>query len=410
MIYRIFLVTILMLGSCGSGSIENDIPEPSDTNGLIVAPAPVPTLGPPLPADDGSATPSSAQPFTMTEISRLNQPWAMAVIGNGPYALITEKPGRLILFNMNDTSKKIVSDTPSVDYGGQGGLGDVVMAPDANTSDSIYPLYLSWVEAGSGDTRGAVVGRADLIIDAMNNGAVSLENMEIIWRQDPKVTGRGHFSHRIAIAPDQQHIFITSGERQKFDPAQDKTVNLGKVIRLKLDGSTPADNPFVSEGGLATHIWSLGHRNGLGLTFDAQGRLWESEMGPKGGDEVNLVRRAENYGYPLASNGSHYDDSDIPDHMSGDGFAAPSAWWTPSISPAGMAYYEGAMFPQWRGSLLLGALSGKALVRLQIQGDQLHKADYWPMQRIREVEIGPDGAVWLLEDGSDARLLKLTPN
>jgi len=408
MLRRITIAPILILCACGSSASPSANPASGAPGGTGGTPEPLPTTQPVN--GDGSATPSSAQPFTVTEISQFNQPWAMAVIEDGPYALITEKPGQLILFHMNDASKRVVSGTPSVAYGGQGGLGDVVMAPDSDTSDSVYPLYLSWVEAGSNNTRGAVVGRANLIIDETGNGAASLENLKIIWQQDPKMTGYGHFSHRIAVAPDQQHIFITSGERQEFDPAQDKNVNLGKVIRLKLDGSIPADNPFVSEGGISAQIWSLGHRNGLGLTFDAQGRLWESEMGPKGGDEVNMIRRAENYGYPLASNGSHYDDTDIPDHVSGDGFAAPSAWWTPSISPAGIAYYDGAMFPQWRGSLLLGALSGQALVRLQIQGNQLHKVDYWPMQRIREVEVGPDGAVWLLEDGPGANLLKLTPN
>lgn len=360
--------------------------------------------------DNGGTRESDTRPFKTTEIARFDQPWAMTFIDKGRYLLVTEKPGRLILIDPNTHFRAAVSGVPKVDHGGQGGFGDIVAAPDPDPTDKLFPVYLSWAEAGGGDTRGAVVARADLLINGMAEGGFALQNLKIIWRQVPKVTGRGHFGHRIALAPDGQHIFISSGERQKFDPAQDKTGNLGKILRLNLDGSIPEDNPFAKEGGIAAQIWSMGHRNPLGLAFDSEGRLWEDEMGPKGGDEVNLVTRGGNYGYPHVSNGSHYDGRDIPDHAPGDGFIAPATWWNPSISPGGMTFYGGSLFPQWKGSLLLGALSGEALIRLKIDGDQLIKADHWPMQaRIREVETGPDGAVWLLEDGPDARLLKLTP-
>ncbi|MGD9812032.1 MAG: PQQ-dependent sugar dehydrogenase [Sphingobium sp.] len=356
-----------------------------------------------------AATPSPGQPFRTTTVATFDEPWAMTFVDNGHYLLITEKGGKLVIFDPNGGLRQEVSGIPKVDYGGQGGLGDIVAAPDPDPSDKLFPLYLSWVEAGSGDTRGAVVARADLLINTMAENAFALQNLRIIWRQQPKVTGRGHFSHRIAVAPDGQHIFISSGERQKFDPAQDMSANLGKIIRLNPDGSVPADNPFAAKGGVTAQIWSLGHRNVLGLTFDSRGRLWADEMGPRGGDEVNLIQRGGNYGWPRVSNGSHYSGAAIPDHSTSDRFVAPKVWWNPSISPAGMAYYDGDLFPQWRNSLLLGALSGKALIRITIDGTDARKADRWTMKRIREVEVDPTGAVWLLEDGADGRLLKLTP-
>lgn len=382
---------IALLFACGQGSSSPEGRPPGAGGG-----------------DGPKPAPSSSMPFTTTEIARFQEPWAMTFIPDSAYLLVTQKGGKLVLFRISDRSKIEVNGVPAVDYGGQGGLGDIVIGPNRNADGSL-PVYLSWVEAGQGDTRGAVVARADLVIDETGDGAAALKQLTIIWRQTPKVTGEGHYSHRIAVSPDGRHIFISSGDRQKFDPAQDMTSNLGKIIRLNTDGSVPQDNPFADQRGTAAQIWSLGHRNGLGLAFDAKGNLWESEMGPQGGDEVNLIQRGANYGWPRVSNGSHYGGEDIPDHGTGEGFTAPLAWWNPSISPGGMAWYGGRMFPQWHDSLLVGALSGKALIRLKIEGAGLVKADQWPMQRVREVEVGGDGAIWLLEDGMNARLLKLTP-
>ena len=208
-------------------------------------------------------------------------------------------------------------------------------------------------------------------------------------------------------------MWISSSERQKFDPAQDMKTNLGKIIRLNDDGSVPADNPFARQGGVAAQVWSLGHRNALGLAFDAQGRLWEHEMGPKGGDELNLIERGRNYGYPLVSNGDHYDGRVIPDHDTRPEFAAPTISWNPVISPAGLVFYSGDRFPQWKGDAFIGGLSSKSLVRIEFDGTQAREAARYDMgERIREVEQGPDGSLWLLEDGNDGsggRLLKLSP-
>jgi glucose/arabinose dehydrogenase len=242
----------------------------------------------------------------------------------------------------------------------------------------------------------------------MANDRPSLEHVEVIWRQNPKVTDDGHYGHRMAFDADG-YLFISSGERQKFDPAQQMTGNLGKIVRLNDDGSAPADNPFAERGDVAAQIWSLGHRNPLGLAFDAGGRLWNSEMGPLHGDELNLVLKGHNYGYPIVSEGDHYSGEEIPDHSTRPEFEAPKVAWVPTIAPAGMIFYSSGQFPQWQGSALIAGLASRAIIRVEIDGDTAREAERYDMgARIREVEQGPDGAVWVLEDGDGGRLLRLT--
>lgn len=339
-------------------------------------------------------------PFEITEVAVFNEPWAMAFLPDGR-ALITEKAGKLKLWRKGQTAAD-VSGVPTVSYAGQGGLGDVVPHPDFAKNRIVY---LSWA-AAEGDVKGAAVGRAKLVED---NAGARLENLTVIWRQSPKVSGNGHFGHRIAFGPDGK-LYISSGERQKFDPAQDLSMNLGKVVRLDDDGSAPSDNPMSTKGGVTAQIYAYGIRNPLGLDFDAQGRLWEVEMGPRHGDELNLITPGANFGYPLASNGNHYDGRDIPDHRPGDGYVAPKVFWNPAISPGGMMVYKGKAFPNWTGDAFIGALGGKALVRVDLDGEQAAKADHWAMDnRIREVDQSADGHIWLLEDGDKGRLLKLSP-
>ncbi len=343
---------------------------------------------------------SAERPFAVESIAKFNEPWAMTFLPDGRL-LVTEKSGKLQLVT-TDGDKTEVSGVPNVDYGGQGGFGDVVLHPEFADNNLVY---FSYVEAGDGDTRGAVVALAKLTL----GDRPALSSPAIIWRQYPKVTGRGHYGHRLLFAADG-HLFISSGDRQKFDPAQDMRANLGKILRLKDDGSLPADNPFAAEGGVAAQVWSLGHRNPLGIAFDNSGRLWNNEMGPAGGDELNLVMRGNNYGYPIVSNGDHYGGADIPDHDTRPEFAAPATWWTPVISPSSLIFYDGALFPAWRGNALIGGLSSQALVRVEIDGESAREAERYSMgARIRAVRQGPDGAVWLLEDGRGGRLLKLVP-
>ncbi|TKR29563.1 PQQ-dependent sugar dehydrogenase [Luteimonas gilva] len=354
-------------------------------------------------AAPAAAVAKTGKPFVSTEVAKFDEPWAMTFLPDGRL-LVTEKEGKLKVLDV--ASKRIgeVSGVPAVDYGGQGGLGDIVLHPKFAENGIVY---LSYAERGDGDTRGGAVARAKLALDG--NGGGALSDLKVIWRQVPKVSGRGHYGHRIAFDEDGM-LWISSSERQKFDPAQDMKSNLGKIVRLNDDGSVPTDNPFADQGGVTAQIWSLGHRNALGLAFDAQGRLWEHEMGPAGGDELNLIERGSNYGYPIVSNGNHYDGRDIPDHDTRPEFNAPEAFWNPVISPAGFIIYSGKQFPGWQGDGFIGGLSSQSLIRIEFDGVKAREAARYDMgHRIREVEQGPDGAIWLLEDGGGARLLKLTP-
>jgi glucose/arabinose dehydrogenase len=343
---------------------------------------------------------AEAQPFATTFVTQLEEPWAMAFLPDGRL-LVTEKRGALKLVAV-DGGTHDVGGVPRVAHGGQGGLGDVALHPDFAQNRLVY---LSYAEAGEGDTRGAAVARAALRLEPGGGG--SLANLEVIWRQVPKVSGHGHYGHRLLFGADGR-LWISSGERQKFEPAQSMESNLGKILRLNADGSVLADNPFAAQGGIAAQIWSLGHRNPLGIAFDAQGRLWNVEMGPRGGDELNLVVRGANYGYPAVSNGDHYDGRPIPDHDTRPEFEAPAVSWTPVISPAALIFYSGSEFPAWRGNALIAGLSALGLVRVAIDGDAAREVERYPMnRRIRDVEQGPDGAIWLLEDGARGRLLVL---
>ncbi len=340
-------------------------------------------------------------PFQATPIAEFEEPWAFSFLPDGRI-IVTEKGGTIQLVTQ-DGQKTQVAGAPQVDYFFQGGLGDIVPHPDFASNNQIY---ISYVEAGPNDTRGAVVARGTL-----NLSAPAVENLEVIWRAEPKVDGGLHFSHRIAFGPDG-FMYVSSGERNKFDPAQDVNSSLGKILRLTHDGQPAPGNPFASQGGKAAEVFSLGHRNPLGIDFDAQGRLWNIEMGPRGGDELNLVEAGGNYGYPIVSNGNHYDGNIIPDHdtrAEGE-FIKPKVWWNPAISPGTMMFYQGDQFESWKGNVLVGALGAQSIVRVTINGDNAVEAQRFPMgKRIRGLRQGPDGNVWLIEDGQGGRLVRLSP-
>jgi len=351
--------------------------------------------------------------FRTQVVAQFDEPWAMDFDEGTGILLVTERKGTLKQ-RLPDGRIATISGAPQVAYAGQGGLGDVAFAPGQakpGTSLDGRVVYLSWAEAGDNDTRGAVLGRGTLACSAPLSCQV--QGLSVIWRQQPKVTGAGHYSHRIAFSPDGKYLFVSSGERQKFTPAQDLSTNLGKVLRLNLDGTPAAGNPFAAKGSPSNQIWSYGHRNVLGLAFDAQGRLWDMEHGPKGGDEINLVKPGQNYGWPLVSDGDHYDGKAIPRHATRPDLAAPAISWNPVIAPGDFIFYSGQMFPQWRGQALLGGMNPSVLVRVAFDGETAREVSRTPMEhRIREIEQGPEGAVWVLEDGKEpgaSRLLKLTP-
>ncbi len=343
------------------------------------------------------------QDFVKQAVASFTEPWAMTFLPDGRM-LVTEKRGKLIVVSQSGEKSRPVAGLPDVDYRGQGGLGDVVLHPNFSKNNLVY---LSYVEAGDDKTRGAAVARGTLEFD--DRGRANLDELQVIWRQVPKVTGSGHYGHRL-IFDDQGYLFISSGERQKFDPSQNMNENLGKIVRLFDDGKIPSDNPFADKGGVTSEIWSLGHRNPLGLAFDGKGRLWNSEMGPLHGDELNLVKPKANYGYPIVSNGDHYSGKEIPDHDTRPEFEAPKVWWKPTIAPAELIYYDADLFSDWQGSMMLAGLRPKSIIRVEINGDSAKEVARFDMgKRIRELEQGPAGALWVLEDGDDGRLLKLTP-
>ncbi|MFA9200003.1 MAG: PQQ-dependent sugar dehydrogenase [Cypionkella sp.] len=363
-------------------------------------------------AADARSTPApvaeAGVPFTVKAHGAFNEPWAAAFAPGTSVLFVTEKSGALKFVDLPSGRLGTVSGLPKVDYGGQGGLGDVAFLPgEAASTLGRRTIYLSWAEAGQRDTRGAVVGRGSLICEEAD--ACRIEGLQVIWRQ-PKVTGRGHYSHRIAFAPDGKTMFVASGDRQKMAPAQDTANNLGSIVRLNLDGTPAAGNPLAGQAGKAQDIWSWGHRNILGLQFDAQGRLWDLEHGPAGGDELNLVKKGANYGWPVVSEGDHYGGEDIPPHSTRPEFAPPALAWTPVIAPGDFIFYSGKLWPQWKGQAIIAAMSPSGLVRVALNGERAREIARYPLdKRIREVVEGPDGALWLLEDKAGGRLLELRP-
>jgi glucose/arabinose dehydrogenase len=377
--------------------------------------AQTPTTPPP------DAVSSSAGNIRIERLATLQYPWGLAVLPDGR-VLITEKPGRLRIWE-NGRLSEPVQGVPSVVYRAnqfeQGGMLDVEADPNFAANRLVY---LSYVEADpqapriaeSGELRfGTFVDFTDSIV---RGGAVArgrlegnqLRDVQVIWRQVPKTGGRGHFGVRMVFAPDGK-LFLTSGERMRFDPAGSLQSNLGKVVRINSDGSIPADNPFAGRDTARGDIWSYGHRNILAAALDPGGRLWAFEMGPQGGDELNLVQRGRNYGWPFVSNGDNYAGPSIPDHPMRPEFTAPVRTWTPVIAPSGALFYSGAMFPAWRGSALLGGLSTQSLIRLQMDGERVGMEERLFMgRRIRDVAQAADGSLYVIVDDRNGDLLRLT--
>ncbi|TGR23190.1 MULTISPECIES: PQQ-dependent sugar dehydrogenase [unclassified Mesorhizobium] len=347
----------------------------------------------------GDRVATSSQPFRTQTAAEFDTPWAIAFLPDGRM-LITEKQGHIFLVTQSG-QKTPVANVPDVLASGQNGLLDIAVAPDFATSSHIYFTY---VEPGAGGR--LVLSRATL----SEASSATLVDRTAIWRQTP-AGGGGQPGGIIAFDPAGNHLFLTVGDRMQPTSAQDPDQARGKLLRLNLDGSTPTDNPHATEGGVRALTWTIGHRNPYGLAFAPDGRLWLDEMGPRGGDEFNLIEPDLNYGWPVVSNGDNYSGTSIPRHATRPEFAAPAVYWTPVIAPAGLAFYEGALFPQWRGSALIGGLRVQSLVRVGfLPGGQPDEVERWDMgARIRDVAVAADGAVWVIEDSSHGGLVRLTP-
>ncbi|WP_170323355.1 PQQ-dependent sugar dehydrogenase [Bradyrhizobium sp. STM 3809] len=349
----------------------------------------------------GSRRPSGTPPFATQTVAEFDTPWAIAFLPDGRM-LVTEKPGRIFVVTQSG-QKTEIGNVPAVAARGQNGLLDIAVSPSFATTSQVY---ITSTEPSPEGSR-LVLTRAVL---SLANDRAALTDPTVIWRQTPS-GGGGQPGGIIAFDPQGTHLFLTVGDRMQPNSAQDPRQARGKVLRLNLDGSTPSDNPMAGDEGVPAQTWTTGHRNPYGLAFAADGRLWLHEMGPRGGDEFNLIEPGKNYGWPLVSNGDNYDGTPIPRHATRPDLTAPPLYWDPVIAPAGLAFYDGAMFPQWKGSALIGGLRAQALVRVAFRADgQPDEVERWDMgARIRDVAVAPDGAVWIIEDDSPGRLRRLTP-
>ena len=353
-------------------------------------------------------------------LADLNEPWGMAWLPDGRL-LITEKPGRLRIYSAGKSLDSI-KGLPKVEYHGQGGLLDVKIDPNFATNNFVYISYAEAAEKQPdvkrdiGDPR---LGKFNDFSDAvLKGGAVArgkligneIQNLEVIWRQVPKTIGRGHFGGRLLFAPDGK-LIITSAERQRSEPAQDLTGNLGKMIRINPDGSIPSDNPFVGRKGVRPDIYSYGNRNPLGVAFHPKTKeLWIHEMGALHGDELNKILPGKNYGWPIVGNGEHYDISNIPDHETKPQYTKPVYHWYPAISPSGLIFYTGSLFKDWYGNALLGSFNSEALVILNIVADNVSSEErIWLHRRVRDVIQASDGSVMIITDYKDGELIRLSP-
>jgi glucose/arabinose dehydrogenase len=346
---------------------------------------------------------SAGQLEVQTVASGLVNPWSLAFLLDGRM-LVTERPGRMRIVTAEGQLSPPLKGVPEVWASHQGGLLDVIIDKSYAQNKTIYFCF---AEATGGGGRTAVA-RA-----VLNDGNGGLDDVKIIFRQEGPLSSGHHYGCRIVQANDG-NLFVTLGEHYKYrDEAQNLGNHLGKLIRIAPDGSVPADNPFIGRADAKPEIWSYGHRNEQGLAINpASGDLWEIEHGPRGGDEVNIIGKAKNYGWPVIGYGIDYDGARIHERAAKDGMEQPIKYWVPSIAPSGMTFYTAALFPKWTGSLFTGALAGRMLVRLSLNGNTVTGEERLLQnlnERIRDVRQGPDGALWLLTDNSAGRILRVSP-
>lgn len=337
-----------------------------------------------------------------TVVGGLEHPWALAFLPDGRI-LVTERPGRLRIVDTNGRLSEPLAGVPAVHAVSQGGLLDVAIDPDFAQNQLVY---LSFSEPGDGGTSGTAVARGRL-----GNGR--LDNVEVIYRQEPKVRSGGHFGSRLVFSRDGM-LFVTQGDRQAATfrgQAQQLTSGIGKIVRLNRDGSIPADNPFVGRSDARPEIWSFGHRNVQAAALHPEtGQLWTVEHGAMGGDELNRPEKGKNYGWPVITYGRDYSGASIGEGAQKEGMEQPVYYWDPVIAPSGMTFYTGDRYPGWNGSAIVGGMGVRALVRLTIANDRVTAEErYLAGQRIRDVQQGPDGLLYLVTDEDDGKLLRVVP-
>ena len=381
----------------------------------------------------GEQKPEATLPFTMTQVAEFNLPWRIAFLPDGRM-LITEKVGPVWLVTQQGV-KTPIANVPAVLSQGQGGMLGVYLSPNYASDHNVY---LTYSEPGDGGSSLALA-RARL---AITESAVSLEGLQVIWRDGARGRG-GQFGAAVAFSPDRKFLFLTVGDRQRMTPAQDPNSPLGKILRLTLDGKPAPGNPQSGKTGSESldiinpprdtelaktaavvskytfpgpnltpaETWTSGHRTPYGLAFSPDGRLWEAEHGPRGGDELNLIEVGKNYGWPLASYSVNYNGVPIPSPDTRADFVKPVIYWTPIIAPGSLTFYNGNLFPQWKGSALMGGLATKTLNRITFDGKGgAAPAERWDVgHQIRDVAVGPDGALWMIENTSQGGLFKVVP-
>src|SRR6201996_8641095 len=381
----------------------------------------------------GEQQPEPSLPFKMEQVATLDLPWRIAFLPDGRM-LITEKVGGIQLVTQQG-AKTPVANVPPVLSKGQGGQLGVFLSPHYAKDHSVYLTYSEPGEGGSS----LALARARL---ALNQDSASLEDLKVIWRDGERGNG-GQFGAQIAFSPDNRYLFLTVGDRQRMTPAQDANQPLGKILRLTLDGKPAPGNPMAGKTGAASvpvidppmdteaaktapvlrtytfpgpnltpaETWTTGHRTPYGLAFAPDGRLWEIEHGPRGGDELNLIEPTKNYGWPLVSYAVNYDQVPIPSPETRPDLTKPVIYWTPVIAPGNFVFYKGAMFPQWNGSALVSGMASQSLTRITFDGKGgATPAERWVVgHRIRDVAVAPDGALWMLEDSAQGGVFRATP-
>jgi glucose/arabinose dehydrogenase len=381
----------------------------------------------------GNQAAETSLPFNVTKVATFNLPWRIAFLPDGRM-LVTEKVGPVWLVTPQG-EKTPVSNVPQVVYGGQGGMLGIYASPNYATDHSVYLTYSEPNEGGSS----LALARARL---ATGNGTASLEGLQVIWHDAAGGRG-GQFGGAVAFSPDKRYLFLTVGDRQRMAPAQDPNSPLGKVLRLTLDGKPAPGNPGAGKTGAASipiidpprdteaaktapvlrsytfsgpnptpaETWTSGHRTPYGLAFGPDGRLWELEHGPRGGDELNLIEPGKNYGWPLVSYSTNYNGVPIPSPDTRSDLTKPVVYWNPVIAPGNLMFYKGSVFPQWQGSAFAGGMGSRSLTRIVFDGKGGAKAaERWDMGfRVRDVASAPDGAIWFLEDANPGGLYRATP-